>query len=213
LNKLQKLSAIRLKETTIPDHNIVAKAQAILASIRYRYDYPINFQETYNLGGGVLTFIVAVEDGAWQGGWQRILREQSNGVYSVTFSPDGKALAGAIANEGVKLWSVKKIEPPQVFPVPGITSVAFSPDGETLACGSSNKTITLWNIKSGQLSQTLEGHTSYFDSRAINSPACRGRARHRRRASPVRPYGTTSQVSQLLEPLLQSIHSLNQLFM
>ncbi|MDM3852897.1 MAG: hypothetical protein PT119_23670 [Aphanizomenon gracile PMC627.10] len=40
-----------------------------------------------------------------------------------------------------------------------VRSVAFSPDGQTLASGSEDKTIKLWNVKTGNLLQTLIGHS------------------------------------------------------
>ena len=40
-----------------------------------------------------------------------------------------------------------------------VTSVAFSPDGKTLATGSRDKTARVWDAATGEVLQTLEGHT------------------------------------------------------
>ncbi|MFM6642637.1 MAG: protein kinase domain-containing protein, partial [Microcystis panniformis] len=40
-----------------------------------------------------------------------------------------------------------------------VWSVAYSPDGQTVASGSEDKTIKLWNVKTGNLLQTLIGHS------------------------------------------------------
>ena len=46
-------------------------------------------------------------------------------------------------------------------------SVAFSPDGRTLASGSFQE-INLWDAGSGQLQQTLTGHSSDVESVAFS---------------------------------------------
>lgn len=37
--------------------------------------------------------------------------------------------------------------------------MAFSPDGQTLASGSNDQTVKLWHVTTGQLYQTLDGHS------------------------------------------------------
>ena len=38
--------------------------------------------------------------------------------------------------------------------------MAFSPDGQSVVSGSDDKTVRLWSVESGELLQTMEGHTS-----------------------------------------------------
>ncbi|WP_133164060.1 WD40 repeat domain-containing protein, partial [Cuspidothrix issatschenkoi] len=49
-----------------------------------------------------------------------------------------------------------------------VWSVAYSPDGQTLAGGSKDKTIKLWNVKTGNLLQTLTGHSDRVRSVAYS---------------------------------------------
>jgi tetratricopeptide (TPR) repeat protein len=65
----------------------------------------------------------------------------------VSFSPDGKTLATASADNTVKLWNLQGEE---LKTLKGhsssVYSVSFSPDGQTLASGSVDTTVILWNF-------------------------------------------------------------------
>jgi hypothetical protein len=82
----------------------------------------------------------------------------SGPVWSVAFSPDGKALAMAIDDDSVKVWdtaSAKVVATLHGHKGP-VWSVAFSPDGATVATGSSDRTVRLWETSTWSQDRTLE---------------------------------------------------------
>ncbi len=89
----------------------------------------------------------------------------------VSFSPDGKILAGAGNTAVIKLWDA--INGTEIRILTGhqyeCLSVAFSPDGKILACGSRDGTIKLWEVESGKELRTLTGHSDDVKSVAFNN--------------------------------------------
>jgi WD40 repeat protein len=49
-----------------------------------------------------------------------------------------------------------------------VQPVAFSPNGQLLASGSGDETIKLWDPPTGELRQTLEGHSNLVQSVAFS---------------------------------------------
>jgi eukaryotic-like serine/threonine-protein kinase len=89
---------------------------------------------------------------------QKNLLGNSQWVYGVDFSPDGKLFATASDDPGIILWELpegnleRKIE----TTMGGITGVAFSPTNLILAGGSWDGIVGLWQVSNGNLLRTLQ---------------------------------------------------------
>ncbi|MBL8877823.1 MAG: protein kinase [Phycisphaerales bacterium] len=78
------------------------------------------------------------------------LRGHSADVFAVAWSPDGKRLATAGRDQGIRIWDTQTWQ--EVAILRGhssyVWSLAFSPDGTQLASGSGDYTVRLWDTLS-----------------------------------------------------------------
>jgi WD40 repeat protein/tRNA A-37 threonylcarbamoyl transferase component Bud32 len=91
----------------------------------------------------------------------RTFEGHTNGVYSVSFSPDGQTLASGSYDKTIRLWQVNDGALLRIIKghTDGVYSVSFSPDGQTLASGSFDKTIRLWLVNDGSVLRIIKKHT------------------------------------------------------
>ena len=81
-----------------------------------------------------------------------VLREHTDWVNSVAFSPDGKLVLTSSADNTARLWEVHsgKLLHTLRGHTAGVTSAAFSPDGKRIVTGSRDKTTRLWDVQTGK---------------------------------------------------------------
>lgn len=98
--------------------------------------------------------------------------EPVGGFYLAAYSPDGRYLACAAAEQGLWLHDLEHDTRRQVQRVvegDHVMAVAFSPDGKTLAASRmSQAQVHLWDVPSGQERVILRGHVQGMNSIAIS---------------------------------------------
>jgi WD40 repeat protein len=99
------------------------------------------------------------EKGQWLTSPDKTIGEQSDTVLDVKFSPDGRQIASASADETIKIW---QLDGTLVTVLPGfganVNAIQFSRDGKTLVSGSDNQTVIIWDLTHHLTSKDLQRH-------------------------------------------------------
>lgn len=90
-------------------------------------------------------------------------RPKQGPLIGMAFHPNGRTLATAGEETGIRLWNVAKggLRDTLEGHRDEVRSLAFDPEGRVLASGSWDMTIKIWDPVTGKLLRTLEGHTDH----------------------------------------------------
>jgi RNA polymerase sigma factor (sigma-70 family) len=87
------------------------------------------------------------------------LKGQTDRVCSVSFSPDGKRIAGACSDQTVRVWDAENGK--ELLSINGVTrsigSLCFSPDSKRIASVGSRDTVKVWDAENGQELVSING--------------------------------------------------------
>jgi WD40 repeat protein len=92
----------------------------------------------------------------------RMLKDHTDAVYGLAFSPDGSRLASVAGDRTLKMWDGKTGK--RLFTLSESTAelyaVAFRPDGTQIAAGGADKTLRIWNVQAtgGTLARAAFAH-------------------------------------------------------
>ena len=93
---------------------------------------------------------------------------------SLDFSPNGRLLLSASADNTVRLWNMRdgatKLlteENPTILDHPCYTSAVFSPDGSYVAASHRDGVVRIWSVHTGRLTKRMEAHHSWANSVAF----------------------------------------------
>jgi WD40 repeat protein len=89
---------------------------------------------------------------------RRRLVAMGTAVRAVSFSPDGRLVAGASDAGGVQIWTVRTGARRAHTEHSPVLATAFSPDGRLLATGHQDKTVGLRNVSTDDDPTILRGH-------------------------------------------------------
>jgi WD40 repeat protein len=100
----------------------------------------------------------------------RVLQGHTGRVTGLCFSPDGKRLASASADQTIKLWDVATNK--QIQTINGldgsVSCIAYSPDGKRLAAGLSRGRVRIWDAATSTTIRTIRAHANAVTALAFS---------------------------------------------
>ncbi|MCX8565315.1 MAG: WD40 repeat [Glomeribacter sp. 1016415] len=80
---------------------------------------------------------------------ERPLLQESSGVNSCAYSPDGKTFAAGLTSGGISVYTISDWQ--KIWTLRGhryqVNNIAYSPDSTQIATGSDDKTVRLWDLE------------------------------------------------------------------
>lgn len=114
-----------------------------------------------DFGYQTLTGVIKVWDSKMENQILHV-RDHTKWIYSLSFSPDGKYIAGCGNKcETIKIWEIADGKEKVIFideNTEDINTVAFSPDGRYIASGNSNRMTRVYDIEKAKKKRTILGN-------------------------------------------------------
>jgi WD40 repeat protein len=88
------------------------------------------------------------------------VEKELDGSSPVSFSPDGRTLAGRLRRGVVAIWDVQSGQVVRTLSrdTDIVNSLSFSADGSRLAWGCRDETVVVWDLQTGRIENTLGRH-------------------------------------------------------
>src|SRR5439155_24195940 len=99
----------------------------------------------------------------------RAMKEATDSLWAVAFSPDGKRVAAAGADMSIRVYNPEtgKLEATLGGAKSPITSLAFFPDSNRLAAAGGDRVVVVWDVDKQKPPKELAGHESAVLSLAV----------------------------------------------